>query len=115
MYMLGRKRWLTATEILAGHGWPVTATMVHASCGATCLFNPEQTPPETRTYRTVRRQVGNAMHIHVIGCFALFCIMKFPTLGKTRNMVVKKTKQEKQSRFSQAFNLLYFEKAKAKR
>eukprot|EP00974_Lingulodinium_polyedra_P099788 9666745-Lingulodinium_polyedra.AAC.1 len=69
MYKPGRKRWLTATESLAGHGWPEIATMVHASRGA---FSPEQTPPETPTYRTVRRQVGNS---------------KFPTLGKTRNMV----------------------------
>ena len=75
-------RWMTAQELLTSQGWPISAERVKAA-GTSCIYircNNKYAPPR-RTFRSMRNQVGNAIHINMIGSVTMMSILMFPGLG----------------------------------
>ena len=73
-------RLVTATDILAMSGFPITADHVEAA-GCACMFSNSRTAPRERTARSMKKQVGNAMHFTHVGLVFLSAVIKFPRLG----------------------------------
>ena len=73
-------RLVTAADILAMSGFPVTPDQVQAA-GCECMFSKTKTAPKTRTARSMKKQAGDAMHFTHVGSVFLFVLIKFHHLG----------------------------------
>lgn len=47
-------------------------------------------PPVTRTLRSTRRQIGNAMHCNCVGALHFSLLLKLPHLGAPCRRIAKK-------------------------
>ena len=72
--------WLHAVDIATSMGYPVTREHQEAS-GGVCSFSTGITPPDSRTYRSMRNQCGNAFHVNFIGAATTLPILKLAGLG----------------------------------
>ena len=74
---------VTSLDILSMSGFPVTDAQV-AMAGAPCMFSTSRasSAPPARSGRSMRKQVGNAMHFAHIGLVFLTALVKFPSLGR---------------------------------
>ena len=65
------------------HGVRCTAEHLELSRQATNPFSRGRVPPTTRSIATQRHQVGNSIHVNVIGAFSSVCLFKFPMVGRS--------------------------------
>ena len=74
---------VTAVDVLSMSGFPITDEQV-ASAGTPCMFSScrASSAPAARSARSMRKQVGNAMHFTHVGLVFLAAILKFPRLGE---------------------------------
>ena len=73
---------VTASDILSMSGFPVTPDQV-AAAGCPCMFSTSSTQPPERTSRSMKKQVGNAMHFTHVGAVFLCAVLKLQSLGST--------------------------------
>jgi hypothetical protein len=92
---------VTAKDILMSQGWPIDAKAMEAACTG-CIFSRGVPGPKGRTFRSVRNQVGNAMHICMMGSLMLYTVLKVPRLGVRKGIGKSPVKT---SRFAAAFRL----------
>ena len=79
----GVVRWLTLGELLEASGFPVSHEAMAVS-SAWCQFSRDRVKPATRTRRSVGHQLGNAMHVNVVGGYSLVLALQLPDLGRPR-------------------------------
>ena len=72
-------RWVVPSELFAMMGFPTTLDAQSATGNATCVF--ATTGLEGRTPHSQRSQVGNSMHVNMIGSVQTVLVLKFPGLG----------------------------------
>ena len=72
---------VAASDILSMSEFPITAEQVRHAGGAPCMFSTCRTAPQARTARSMKKQVGNAMHFTHVGLILLSALVKFPNLG----------------------------------
>ena len=82
-----------ASDILSMSGFPITAEQV-ASAGFACMFLKSRTAPPERTSRSMKKQVGNAMHFTHVGSVFLCALVKFPMLGAVPGPQAPKKRSE---------------------
>ena len=73
-------RIVTSADILAMSGFPITTDQAGAA-GCACMFSESRAAPRERTARSMKKQVGNAMHFTHVGLVFLSTLIKFPHLG----------------------------------
>jgi hypothetical protein len=73
-------RIVTSADILAMSGFPITTDQAGAA-GCACMFSESRAAPRERTARSMKKQVGNAMHFTHVGLVFLSALIKFPHLG----------------------------------
>jgi hypothetical protein len=74
-------RWFATPELLCAMGFPCTVELVAACAGTQCCFSPGVDPPPSRSIKSLRRQVGNSMHVNMIGAFQSVLLFALPMLG----------------------------------
>eukprot|EP00969_Alexandrium_andersonii_P295272 13052665-Alexandrium_andersonii.AAC.1 len=73
-------RWITARELLASLGMPVTPELQRATGGAVCQFSAAYDGGSLfRTPRTIRMHAGNSMHLNAVGAIHLAILLTFST------------------------------------
>ena len=98
-------RWLTPQELATSMGFPIHAE-AQAACGNTaCLFSRQSPGCRKRSSHSVRAQIGNAMHINVIGAAIAVVILRLPMLGEVRSQRPAESSAAK-SMFSTLFQAL---------
>ena len=80
-------RWVAPTELFAMMGVPTTLDAQSAAGNATCVF--ATTGLEGRTPHSQRSQVGNSMHVNMIGSVQAVLVLKFPGLGLAEQATVR--------------------------
>ena len=73
-------RMVTAADVLALSGFPVTADQVSAA-GCECMFSHSRRAPTERTPHSMKKQCGNAMHFAHVGSVLLCALIRFPHVG----------------------------------
>ena len=73
---------VTAHDILSMSGFPITPEQTMAA-GCRCMFSSSSTSPRERTSRSMKKQVGNAMHFTHVGSVFLCALVKLMTLGSS--------------------------------
>ena len=63
-------RWMTPEEVFCSQGWPINAAAI-AAAKTSSHFSKCHPVPQGRTRRSALNQVGNAMHINVMGSVML--------------------------------------------
>eukprot|EP00973_Karenia_brevis_P096316 12431476-Karenia_brevis.AAC.1 len=76
--------WFCPSELFTSMGFPITREAQQAT-GAVCNFSRGTEAPSSRTPRSQRNQIGNAMHTNSIGKLHLAVALKVPTLGVKRS------------------------------
>ena len=76
-------RWLCASDCCSISGFPITMEHV-AAAGHPCIFSQKQPVPASRTHLTVKKQIGNAMHVCHMGAVLLTALVRFKTLGSDK-------------------------------
>ena len=74
-------RRMTPEEVFFPQVWPINAAAI-AAAKTSSHFSKCHPVPQSRTRRSALNQVGNAMHITVMGSVMLNTIMQFPCLGR---------------------------------
>ena len=93
-------RWLAVPDLFTSMGFPVTPEAVQACCGARCTYSRgfEQTPG--RSHNSSWHQVGNTMHLNMIGAAKLVVLILLPSVGR----MPAQDNASQSSRFSAAFH-----------
>ena len=76
------KRVWTCSELWTAMGFPVAPETIDAACCSASQFARHLPVPPTRSIKAQRRQVGNTMHVNVMGAFQFILLCKFPGLGR---------------------------------
>ena len=74
---------VTASDVLSMSGFPITSEQVlHA--GVPCMFSRSRAgdAPSCRSPKSMKKQIGNAMHFTHVGLIFFIALLKFPTLGQ---------------------------------
>ena len=74
---------VTASDVLSMSGFPITSEQVlHA--GVPCMFSRSRAgdAPSCRSPKSMKKQIGNAMHFTHAGLIFFIALLKFPTLGQ---------------------------------
>jgi hypothetical protein len=103
IFDLKAKRPWTVEELMTSMGLPITArhqALVGTTCGFSRGFGLTN---EVRSRRAACMEVGNAMHVAVIGSCVLFCLLRFPSLGESVAPARAAQPDEAPSEFAQAF------------
>ena len=86
-------RWITNKELFTAMGFAITRAHVEAADGTTNQFSEGVAKPSSRTHRSQSEEVGNTMHVNVIGALHLAVFLKFPTLGKGKGAAVRQSRK----------------------
>jgi hypothetical protein len=73
---------VAAADVLSMSGFPISDEQV-SSAGTHCMFSRcrSASAPASRSAKSMKKQVGNAMHFTHVGLILLSALLKFPKLG----------------------------------
>ena len=76
-----RGMWMTASELWIAQGFPVSEAIVQAT-GVQCQFSScrSQSAPAVRTRSSQISQIGNTMHVNVMGSLMMLILLRLPSL-----------------------------------
>eukprot|EP00959_Pyramimonas_sp_CCMP1952_P051269 1071427-Pyramimonas_sp.AAC.1 len=63
-------RWMLPEELFTSMGFPISFEAQRACCGAVCSFSRGQQAPSVRSPACQRSQVGNSIHVNMIGAIS---------------------------------------------
>ena len=76
-----RPRWIMPSELWSCMGFPSTAE-AQAACKADCWFSRQKIAPAKRSPHSQRSQIGNSIHVNLIGASVATTVLALPTLGE---------------------------------
>ena len=83
VWVTSAQRWYVPEELFVSMGFPVTSEAI-AACGVDCQFSrtrPSEDVSSLRSRRSSVQQVGNGMHVNVIGSVLATISLYFPEAG----------------------------------
>eukprot|EP00969_Alexandrium_andersonii_P168778 7459110-Alexandrium_andersonii.AAC.1 len=102
IWLDGMDRFMSCRELAVAMGYPCTAASESATGGASCSYSPRNETPPQRTRSTMAAQLGNAMHVNVMGSFELTLLIFLP-LGRLYSDEEVKEAGAIESGFARAF------------
>ena len=80
-------RWFTPRELLTAQGFPISPEFQKIFHGATSQFTRGVPAPASRSRSSVAKQIGNGVHLGVMGPVTLLCLLLFPEVEKVESLV----------------------------